>query len=279
MLKVMKTAYSVFLLTRLSIALIFIILGFAPTSAFAQSEESGLAKVVDEPGETPVLLELFTSQGCSSCPPADALFQELSTKPGVITLSFSVDYWNYLGWHDTLSSPENSERQRGYALARGDGKVYTPQVVVDGIKHVNGANEAAIEMAIRTAKRRLRDVKVTMSMRAEGDSLLVDIGSAPAASDMRQATVWLAVAKDEETVKITRGENRGETISYSHPVRELMPVGIWKGEPTTLRLPLKDLHAIGGDCLVSMLQVEGAGPILGTAMFEPKQELKTSSSP
>ena len=276
MLKVMRSAYSETVLARLGAAVFFSILGLGATFATVKAEETGLAKALDTPSNTPVLLELFTSQGCSSCPPADALFDELRNKPGIITLSFSVDYWNYLGWHDTLSRPENSDRQRDYALSRGDGKVYTPQVVVDGIKHVNGANEAAIEMAIRTAERRLRDVKVTMSMRAEGDSLIVDIGGAPATSDMRQATVWLAVAKNEETVKITRGENRGETITYTHPVRELMPVGMWKGEPTTLRLPLKDLHAIGGDCLVSMLQVEGAGPILGAAMFQPRQELRTS---
>lgn len=276
MLRVMKTAYSETSLARIGAAAVFFILGLGATFAIAKADNASLAKALDKSTDTPVLLELFTSQGCSSCPPADALFDELRDKPGVITLSFSVDYWNYLGWHDTLSSPENSDRQRDYALSRGDGKVYTPQLVVDGIKHVNGANEAAIEMAIRTAERRLKDVKVTMSMRAEGDSLLVDIGGAPATSDMRQATVWLAVAKDEETVEITRGENRGETITYTHPVRELMPVGMWKGEPTTLRLPLKDLHAIGGDCLVSMLQVEGAGPILGAAMFQPRQELKTS---
>ena len=276
MLRVMKTAYSETSLARIGAAAVFFILGLGATFAIAKADNASLAKALDKPTDMPVVLELFTSQGCSSCPPADALFDELRDKPGIITLSFSVDYWNYLGWHDTLSSPENSDRQRDYALSRGDGKVYTPQVVVDGIKHVNGANEAAIEMAIRTAERRLKDVKVTMSMRAEGDSLLVDIGGAPATSDMRQATVWLAVAKDEETVEITRGENRGETITYTHPVRELMPVGMWKGEPTTLRLPLKDLHAIGGDCLVSMLQVEGAGPILGAAMFQPRQELKTS---
>ena len=140
--------------------------------------------------------------------------------------------------------------------------------MVDGIKHVNGANEAAIEMAIRTAERRLKDVKVPITMRADGDSLVVDIAAAPAESDMREATVWLAVAKDEQTVEITRGENRGETITYTHPVRELMPVGMWKGQPMSLRLPLKDLHGIGGDCLVSMLQVAGAGPILGAAIFE-----------
>ena len=235
-------------------------------AAFVAPAQAGQAQ--GQKSATPVLLELFTSQGCSSCPPADELLNALRDKPGVITLSFSVDYWNYLGWHDTLSSPENSARQRDYAISRGDGRVYTPQMVVDGIKHVNGANEAAIEMAIRTAERRLRDVKVPVSMRAEGDSLLVDVAAAPASSDMREGTVWLAVAKNEETVEIKRGENRGKKITYSHPVREMMPVGVWKGDAVTLRLPLKDLHAIGGDCLVAMLQVEGLGPILGAASYE-----------
>lgn len=262
MLDVMTTV-----LARSSVLRACTVLAFALTGLGAAAAQDK-ASEADAAGSTPVLLELFTSQGCSSCPPADALLNAMRDKPGVITLSFSVDYWNYLGWHDTLSSPQNSERQRDYAMSRGDGKVYTPQLVVDGIKHVNGANEAAIEMAIRTAERRLNDVKVPMTMRAEGDSLVVDIGAAPANSDMRQATVWLAVAKDQETVEITRGENRGETITYSHPVRDLMPVGMWKGQPTTLRLPLKDLRAKGGDCLVSMLQVEGAGPILGAAMYE-----------
>jgi hypothetical protein len=220
--------------------------------------------------QTPVLLELFTSQGCSSCPPADALLNAWRDKPGVITVSFSVDYWNYLGWRDTLSSPENSARQRDYALARGDGRVYTPQMVVDGIAHVNGANEAAIEMAMRRATRRLQDVKVPITMRADGKSLVLDIGAAPETSDMREATVWLAVAKDKETVSIRRGENRGKEITYSHPVRELTPIGMWKGEAMTLRLPLDELQTIGGDFLVAMLQVEGLGPILGAAAYERK---------
>jgi hypothetical protein len=247
--------------------IIFFALGAGAVALLGLSAP-GHAQPPKPPASDPVLIELFTSQGCSSCPPADKLLNEYRDKPGVITLSFSVDYWNYLGWHDTLSSPANSERQRDYALARGDGRVYTPQVVVDGITHVNGANEAAIEMAMRTALSRLKGVKVPVSMRAEGNSLVVDIGAAPETSDMREATVWLAVAKDKETVAISRGENRGKKITYSHPVRELTPIGMWKGESMTLRLPLKDLQTIGGDCLVAMLQVEGSGPILGAAAYE-----------
>jgi len=214
------------------------------------------------------VLELFTSQGCSSCPPADALLTQLGKKPDLVTLSYSVDYWNYLGWHDTLSSPAYSERQRDYARARGDGKVYTPQMVVDGLSHVNGSNEAAIEMALRNATESLREVKVPVSMHAEGDTLVIGIGAAPEKSDKRAATVWLAIAKENESVAITRGENRGRTLSYHHPVREITPVGMWKGEAMTLKLPLKDLKAMGSDCLIALLQVEDAGPILGAAEHE-----------
>ena len=230
---------------------------------------SGSAGVVEPPADgSKAVVELFTSQGCSSCPPADALLGRLTDKPGIVALSFSVDYWDYLGWRDTLASPSNSERQRNYARARGDGRVYTPQVVVDGILHANGANEAEIEMAMRNAAKRLQDDKVPVSMHADGDTLIVDVGAAPEASDKRVGTVWLAIAKEVEKVEVARGENRGRALSYHHPVRELSPIGMWHGEPITLRLPLKDLKAMGGDCLFALLQVEDSGPILGSAEFE-----------
>ena len=221
---------------------------------------------------TPAVIELFTSQGCSSCPPADALLGELAEKPDFVALSFSVDYWDYLGWHDTLASPSNSERQRNYAKARGDGRVYTPQMVVDGVAHVNGGDEAALKAAVATAEKRLAHVKVPIAMHADGDTLVVDVGAAPEGSDKRGATVWLAVAKQVEKVEIARGENRGRDLSYHHAVRELSPIGMWHGEAITLRLPLNDLKTMGGDCLFALLQVEDYGPILGGAEFEPKED-------
>jgi hypothetical protein len=220
-----------------------------------------------EPSASLTVLELFTSQGCSSCPPADALLPQLAKQPGRIVLSYSVDYWNYLGWHDTLSSPANSERQREYARARGDGSVYTPQMVVDGLLHVNGSNEAAIEMAMRNATKRLQDVRVPVNMHPENGTLVIGIGAAPEGSDKQSATVWLAIANEKETVSISRGENRGRTLSYYHPVRELTPIGMWKGEAMTLRLPLREFKIMGGDCLVALLQVENGGPILGAAQY------------
>jgi hypothetical protein len=214
------------------------------------------------------VLELFTSQGCSSCPPADALLAKLAKRPDLVTLSYSVDYWNYLGWRDTLSSAANSNRQREYARVRGDGQVYTPQLVIDGITHVVGSDETAVERVVKDAAKKLEDVKVPVSMHAEGDTLVIGIGAAPDKSDKRTATIWLALAKEDEKVSITRGENRGKMLSYHHPVRELTPVGMWKGEAMTLKLPLKELKAMGGDCLVALLQVENAGAILGAAEYE-----------
>jgi hypothetical protein len=227
-----------------------------------------LAEAQKPAARSDALIELFTSQGCSSCPPADALLAKLGKQKGIVALSFSVDYWNYLGWHDTLSSPANSERQRDYARVRGDGKVYTPQLIVDGVAHVNGSDEAAIGKAIETAAKRLEHVKVPVALHDEDDTLVIDIGAAPEVSDKRAATVWLAVAKKEETVSIKRGENRGKRLSYFHPVRELMPVGMWKGEATTLKLPLKELKTRGGDCLVALLQADKGGPILGVAEYK-----------
>ena len=158
------------------------------------------------------VLELFTSQGSSSCPAADALLGKFGTRPGILVLSYLMDYWDYLGWRDTLARPANSERQRQYARMRGDGWVYTPQMVVDGLMHVNGRDEEAIETAIEAAAVRLAGVKVSVNLRADGDILVIDIGAAPENSEKRAATVWLATAKKVETVAITRGENRGREL-------------------------------------------------------------------
>lgn len=234
---------------------------------------SGRAGSVAQPApEHNAVIELFTSQGCSSCPPADALLSELAERPGFVALSYSVDYWDYLGWRDTLGSPANSERQRNYAKARGDGRVYTPQMVVDGVTHVNGGDEEALKAAVTAAEKRLAQVKVPIAMRANGDTLVIDVGAAPEGSDKRAATVWLAIAKEVEKVAIARGENRGRDLSYHHAVHELSPIGIWHGEAMTLRLPLKDLKTMGGDCLFALLQVEDYGPILGAAEFEPSED-------
>jgi hypothetical protein len=249
------------------------VVGAAVFAALAASAAIAAAAEGDAPGEkSKAVVELFTSQGCSSCPPADVLLGKLAEQPELVALSFSIDYWDYLGWRDTLGSPSNSDRQRGYARARGDGRVYTPQMVVNGVTHVNGADEAAVREAVTLAEKRLAKNKVPIGTRAEGDTLIVDVGAAPKDSDRRSATVWLAIAKEVEKVAVTRGENRGKELAYHHPVRELTPIGMWEGEALTLRLPLKDLKTMGGDCLFVLLQEESTGPILGAAEYEQEEE-------
>ncbi len=222
-----------------------------------------IASVSAAPAKTPVVLELFTSQGCSSCPPADRLLGQLATRDDVIALSYSVDYWDYLGWKDTLGSPENSARQRTYAGVRGDGRVYTPQIVVNGVSHAVGSNPQAVEQAIGAAEKEVADAKVPVSLTREGDALVASIG----AGDGRSATLWAGTAKTSQSVKIARGENRGRTVTYHNNVRGLVPVGTWEGEPGRVTIPLSKLKGSDGDLAFVLLQRGAGGPILGAAML------------
>ena len=133
--------------------------------------------VVARAAEPRALLELFTSQGCSSCPAADKLLGELTADPSLIALSLPIDYWDYLGWKDTLANPAHSARQRAYARVRGDRQVYTPQIVVNGAMHVLGSDKAAIERTITQTDQKTGVMSVPVSMIVGGDSLSVKIES------------------------------------------------------------------------------------------------------
>jgi hypothetical protein len=176
------------------------------------------------------VLELFTSQGCSSCPPADHLLSEYAQRPDVLALSFPVDYWDYLGWKDTLASHDNSERQRAYAAARGDGEVYTPQVVVNGATHVVGSDKAAIDAALKPLEEQGLPVPITMTKGA--DVVTVNIGAAAGgtAGAARHGTIWLITYDGSVSVPIERGENSGKTVTYSNVVRNVRSIAMWKGE-------------------------------------------------
>src|SRR5262249_1195158 len=112
----------------------------------------------------PVVVELFTSQGCSSCPPADAFMQELRSARGVLAMSFHVGYWDYLGWHDTLGHSAYSKRQRSYARSRGDGDVYTPQIVIDGASDVVGSDKQSVKAGIDRARAAMPSFSVPLSL-------------------------------------------------------------------------------------------------------------------
>jgi hypothetical protein len=218
--------------------------------------------------EPKAVVELFTSQGCSSCPKADAVLAGLANRDDVIALSMPVDYWDYLGWKDTLASPKFSERQRAYAQARGDGAIYTPQMVVNGLVHVNGSDEDAIGRDIEKTGKTVSSSFVPIRISEDKDRLLVETGPTPPGTTAKEATLWLAVMAKNVTVPIGRGENQGKTITYNNVVRELMPIGMWSGKPVTVQLARHSFMRPGADRCAVLLQQGKAGPIIGAALLQ-----------
>ncbi len=216
------------------------------------------------------VLELFTSQGCSSCPAADAVLDKLATRKDVIALSLPVDYWDYLGWKDTLASPKFSARQKYYAKERGDGRVYTPQMVVSGLTHVVGSSLEAIDSAILATERKFAASRVPVKVRLENGRVVIETGDAPAHSTTREATIWLAMVRRKADVKIDRGENRGRTITYSNVVRELTPVGMWSGKSSVVELSRDAIvePGHGNEACVVLIQAGKGGPIIGATMVD-----------
>ena len=216
------------------------------------------------------VVELFTSQGCSSCPPADRLLGKLAEESGILALSYSVDYWDYLGWADTLGSPENSARQKDYAAVRGDRAVYTPQLVVNGRVHEVGSDEAAVRRSIADQRSGAGSLTVPIDLATSAEELTVTIPDTGVTAGI-DATLWLVTFEKARTVAIKRGENRNREVTYHHVVRTLQPIGMWKGGATTLTLPKAEL--MRGDvngCAVLLQEHVGSkpGPILGAAVLD-----------
>jgi len=212
------------------------------------------------------VVELYTSQGCSSCPAADALLQRLSERDDVVALSLSVDYWDYLGWKDTLASPKFSERQRAYAKARGDGAIYTPQMVVNGLAHVNGSNEGQITRAIEKTAKSIAYVPIQLS--EDKGKLIVEAAAASHGAPVKDATLWLAVIAKSVQVPIARGENQGQTFTYYNVVRDMMPIGMWSGKALTVQLERSSFMRPGTERCAVLLQQGHAGPIIGAALMK-----------
>jgi hypothetical protein len=193
--------------------------------------------------EPRAVIELFTSQGCSSCPPADKVIAEYANDPSVIALSLAVDYWDYLGWKDTLALSGHSNRQRAYARARGDRQVYTPQAVVDGAVHVLGSDKVAIERAIRQTQEQHAPLGLPVTIERSGDKLTVSV---PASKDEKgQAEVWLCPITKSVPVVIGRGENSGHTLTYTNVVRRWIKLGDWTGKAETFNVPITDVVQSG----------------------------------
>ncbi|HHN66814.1 MAG TPA: DUF1223 domain-containing protein [Thermopetrobacter sp.] len=216
--------------------------------------------------EVSVVVELFTSQGCSSCPPADALLRELAATPGLLAMTYHVDYWDYLGWRDTFASPEFTRRQKRYARAQG-GSVYTPQMIINGRHPVVGGNRAAVLRLIAAERKRAtcRQVPVSIQHDKAAGMVSVHIGKAQEETPAGSATVWVASMMPRATVAIARGENGGRRLTYTNVVRHLMPAGMWKGEEMRLRLPGKELFVAGASQCMAIVQMDDYGPIIGAA--------------
>ena len=221
--------------------------------------------------DRPAVIELFTSQGCSSCPPADALLADLAREhPGFITLSLPVDYWDYIGWKDTLATPAFTARQKAYALARGDHHVYTPQAVVDGLIHAVGSDKGEIIAATETCFGQHGAMGVSLKMRPGPDGLAVDVGAAPEGI-AHEGAVWIFQIAHEQKVAIGRGENSGRTIAYTNVVRSMHKVGGWNGTANHYDVPRQELRSAESDSYVLVLQAfadDKPGAILAAARGE-----------
>ena len=249
----------------------------ASTAAlFALAMIAGIATSAVAGEARPVLVELYTSQGCSSCPPADALLTELTRRKDLIAMSLPITYWDMLGWKDTLASDANTKRQKAYAAAMGRGGVYTPQIIVDGVTDVVGSRVDKVEAAIKAAERAQKDGNgasaknavwsVGIDLSRTPQKLHVAITGAPAAAKGKsQATIWIFRLRSSATVHIGAGENKGRTMTYRNVVNDIQDVGRWNGRAISLDLPHAGPKVPPHDAVVVVVQQGGYGRVIGAA--------------
>lgn len=217
--------------------------------------------------DSPVVVELFTSQGCSSCPPADKYLGELAKRPDLLALAFHVEYWNYIGWTDAYSRPWATQRQRDYEAALKLRYVYTPQIVVEGSAQGVGSEPATIEPLIRAAEaKRLPHPDLSLHWRQDG-ALLADVGQGTSPSG-EPATLWLVGFDKMHTMAVTAGENQGKTAWDHHPVRTFRRLGSWAGWSEELTVPPEEAQHLGDYAAAVVLQESGTGPILTAASIQ-----------
>ena len=227
---------------------------YGRTAAWVGVSCTGLAMLPLTAGaQTRGVVELFTSQGCSSCPPADRILGDLARDPSIVAISLPIDYWDYLGWKDTLASPKNSALQKAYAKSRGDREVYTPQAIVNGSMHVLGSDLKAIERAIAT---RLKGDVLSLPVNLSIAGGQLNIGLPDASGDQTSGEVWLCGMLKATSVVVERGENKGSTITYHNVARRWIKVGEWTGQAHTFTMPLAEL-ASGGIDAVAVIVPEG----------------------
>ncbi|MET4805746.1 DUF1223 domain-containing protein [Limibacillus sp. MBR-115] len=212
----------------------------------------------DPAAKTPVVVELYTSQGCSSCPPADQLLAELATDETIVALSLHVDYWDYIGWQDPFSDPLYTDRQRAYLASLSNRFIYTPQIIVDGRWDVVGSRRNQVREAIEKAR---GTPKIPIVL--ERERLTIPAGHAPDGG----ATIWMAFFDQKHETEVRAGENNGRKITNAHVVRKLVKIGEWNGAAVTMDLNMEAAIADGRDGCAVLLQSNETGPIIGAALL------------
>ncbi|MPY73335.1 MAG: DUF1223 domain-containing protein [Alphaproteobacteria bacterium] len=217
------------------------------------------AMAADPAGHSPIVVELYTSQGCSSCPPAEAFLSELANRDDVIALEFHVDYWDYIGWKDSFAKPEFTSRQKKYVETLKGRYAYTPQMVIHGKAHVVGSHRDEVESFIQQyAADNTKGPSI--SVKRNGDKLIVAVG--PGAGKAGYDVV-LAIFDKPHVTEIRSGENSGRTAKNSNVVREIVPLGSWSGKAAKFDVSLAGKEGDGG-CAV-LVQAHDQGPILAAA--------------
>lgn len=228
-----------------------------------------LAQQHQQSAREPVVVELFTSQGCSSCPPADALLKKLAGRPDVLALALHVDYWDYIGWKDTFANPAYTRRQKGYAHVGGRKMIYTPQMIVMGHRDVSGADAMGITDAIASHQTDPRPV--ALEIQRNGEQLSLSISPRVSLPQI-PVSIHLVRYSPLQTVQITRGELTGHSIEYANIVQDLQQVGTWDGQDAlemVIDLPDARQDALTGDLTGSTLAEQQTAVLIQQAPFGP----------
>ncbi|MDX5349864.1 MAG: DUF1223 domain-containing protein [Paracoccaceae bacterium] len=219
-----------------------------------------LAAVAPAQAEPVVVVELYTSQGCSACPPADEFVAMLASNPQILPLALHVDYWDYIGWADKFAHPKFTDRQRAYAKAVGSRTIYTPQLIIGGADRIEGF--APEETAERLRAHMAAGTPVRLTVTRDGDRLVIRAEADPPLTE--PVRVHLVRYKPEETVMIERGENAGKTITYTNIVTAWDRVADWSGqEPLELTAPFP-----GEEPGAVIVQQDGPAAILAAARVD-----------
>jgi len=240
---------------------IFAICLLALGTGFATSAGGSAARAENGP---PTVVELFTSQGCSSCPPADALLYELAGRADVLAISWHVTYWDYIGWKDPFATGWSTDRQRAYRSQLGNSYVYTPQMVIDGRHDVVGSRRREVMHTVQASRDDAPSrIRIGLGHEAAAGELILTFAAQPLD---RPLEIWLVGYSGVHETKVARGENRGATLRNTHVARTLDRLGSWDGTARTLRVPLPAHEDVAGFAVI--LQEPGQGPIRGAAKLD-----------